>query len=163
MRRALQTPLRTADGTPLCLADDLGKRPLLIVFYRGHWCPYCKRYLCKLRDHHARLTAGGTRLVAVSPEHPAAGQRLVRTLELPFTLLADVNGVLIDAFGLRNRIGAAHAMLPHPGVIFFDAAGNLHHRSIDRDYKRRTTIRSLLHLLNDAGMPVELPAEPMPD
>jgi len=39
-------------GQPTSLADTLGGKPAVIVFYRGGWCPYCN---IALRTYQAQL------------------------------------------------------------------------------------------------------------
>ena len=135
-------------GGEFHLRDHLGRGPLLVVFYRGHWCPYCRRYLGKLRDHWPRLRERGAQVVAISPEPPATSRVLAEQLSLPFPLLSDSQGRVIDAYGVRNGFRAARAVLPHAAVFVIDAGGFVRFRGIDRNFKKRTTIRTILASLD---------------
>ena len=137
-------------GSPFRLHDRLGG-PLLVVFFRGHWCPYCRRYLGKLRDHWPRLRERGARVVAISPEPPATSRVLVTQLGLPFPVLSDADGRVIDAFGTRNGFASARAVLPHPSVFLVDCDGVVRAHSVDRNYKKRTTVRTILGWLDEVG------------
>ncbi|MDB5297989.1 MAG: Peroxiredoxin [Phycisphaerales bacterium] len=132
------------DGGTLRLHDCLSPSGVVLVFFRGHWCPYCRRYLGKLRDHAGRIRAGGTQLVAVSPEPPTTAAALVADLELGFPVLSDAGAVVIDRYGTRNGFAGAPAMLPHPSVFVIDRDGVVRFRSVDRNYKKRTTVRTIL-------------------
>jgi protein-disulfide isomerase len=37
--------LKTADGKLFTLGEAIKSGPLVIVFYRGQWCPYCNKQL----------------------------------------------------------------------------------------------------------------------
>ena len=136
-------------GVPFRLVDHLRQGPLLVVFFRGHWCPYCRRYLTKLRDHFPRLRERGADLVAISPEPPATSRSLATELALPFRLLSDPDGEVIDAFGARNGFRAARSVLPHASAFLLDANGIIRFHSIDRNYKKRTTVRTMLGWLDE--------------
>lgn len=134
-------------GGTFRLRDARG-RPLVLVFFRGHWCPYCRRYLGKLQAHLSRIAERGARLVAVSPEPPATSRVLAAELGLQFPLLSDPCGPVIDAYGARNGF-LAGAILPHASVFILDPAGAVRFRSIDRNYKKRTTVRTILGALDE--------------
>lgn len=136
-------------GEPFRLADRLGPGGTVVVFVRGHWCPYCRRYLTKLQSNAARFAERGVTLVAVSPEPPGTSRELIAQLGLTFPLLSDPDGRVIDAYGTRNGfLAGARSLLPHPSVFVLDAAGNLRLKSIDRNYKKRTTMRAIFGALD---------------
>ena len=156
----MNTELLTLPQTPdFELQDQLGKSvrlsqflstgPMLLVFYRGHWCPYCRRYLSKIQRYLHRFQDYGAQVVAVGPEPPATSLMLSEQLGLEFSLLSDTRGELIDAYGTRNRFASAPSLVPHPAVIILDHEGNVRFKSIDRNYKRRTTMRTLLTRLEE--------------
>jgi len=41
---------------------------IFLVFYRGHWCPFCMSYLKTLHDLEAPITAAGGKIIAVTAE-----------------------------------------------------------------------------------------------
>jgi peroxiredoxin len=147
------------------LADHLGGEfrlrgprapgPVVLVFIRGHWCPYCRRYLEKLRDHAPRFAAAGAAVVVVSPEPPATSRPLAEQLSFPFPILADTDGRVIDLYGTRNGFRSARALLPHPSVFIIDFDGGIRFRSIDRNFKKRTTMRTIFGVLEEIGHEAE--------
>lgn len=62
--------LPDATGKIVRSTDLRAKGPLLISFYRGHWCPYCNLELKALQEHLADIVARGGTLVAISPQTP---------------------------------------------------------------------------------------------
>lgn len=139
--------LPSAAGGVLDLRERLGRGPLVVVFFRGHWCPYCRRYLAKLQKHLHRYTALGAEVVGVSPEGPEVSRRLAGELGLGFPVVSDEGGRVIDAYGVRNTFSSVRTLLPHPAVFITDATGKLLFKSVDRNYKKRTTMRTLVGVL----------------
>jgi peroxiredoxin len=129
------------------LSSALKAGPVVVVFIRGHWCPYCRRYLCKLQTHLPRLAELGASVVAISPEAPEISAHLARELKLDFPIVADSDGKIIERFGVRNSFSSARSLLPHPAVFIFSQAAQPLFSSIDRNYKKRTTMRSITQAL----------------
>lgn len=148
--------LPAAGGGVFRLSEQLGAGGTVLVFFRGHWCPYCRRYLGKLQSNFPRFEARGVRLVGVSPEPPATSRALARDLGLQFPLACDVDGRVIDRYGTRNGFLSARSLIPHAAVFVLDPAGRVRFKSIDRNYKKRTTMRALFAALD--GMAGGAPA-----
>ena len=143
--------LNESHGHPVALGDLLGRGPVVIVFYRGHWCPYCRRYLTKLQANHARFLERGASVIAISPEPPATSAQLAQDLNLAFPLLCDTGGDVMDRYGTRNRMTGARTVMPHPSVFVIDPGGAIRFRSIDRNYKLRTTMHTIFSVLAAPG------------
>jgi len=136
--------LESTSASPVHLRTFLESSAVVLVFYRGHWCPYCRRYLAKLQEHIQRIESPGVRLLAISLEPLATSQSLARDLALSFPLLSDPTGDVIRAYGVRNTFAGAASLLPHPAVFIIDSQGEIRFRSIDRNFKKRTTVRTIL-------------------
>ena len=147
--RAPELDLAVSTGGRAWPRDLMGPQGLLLVFYRGHWCPYCRRYLGKLAANATRFAQRGVKIAAVSPEPPITSNQLRAKLQLPFPLLCDTQGIAIDAYGVRaGRRGTATprgsaSLLPHPAVFLIDAEFVIRFHRIDRNFKRRTTMHTL--------------------
>ena len=57
-------------GNEIRLKDVLKDSLVVLMFYRGQWCPYCNKQLKKLEDSLQLLKNKGARLIAVTPEKP---------------------------------------------------------------------------------------------
>ncbi len=153
------TPFQPVTGPDFALPDHAGRTfrlfarrgvgPTIIVFYRGHWCPYCRRYLSKVQLHQEQFAGLGAAIVAISPEPPATSAMLARDLQLRFPLLSDPTGETVDRYGARNAFTAATTILPHAAVVVIDADGFVRFKSIDRNFKKRTTMRTILSVLRE--------------
>ena len=55
-------------GAVINLKEKLKKGPVVLIFYRGYWCPYCSKQLKKLEDSLLQITNKGATLIAITPE-----------------------------------------------------------------------------------------------
>jgi peroxiredoxin len=94
-------------GKPLVLASVLRRGPVILVFYRGDWCPYCRLDLQSMNTMRDEVAARNATLLAISPQTVAANRRTQRMLGLRFTLLSDVSGMATAAFRLPWNVPAA--------------------------------------------------------
>lgn len=81
--------LSNASGVSVSSVDLLAKGPLLIVFYRGGWCPYCNLTLRAYQQRLENFKARGVTLVAITPEQPDSSLSSVEKNELQFPVLTD--------------------------------------------------------------------------
>ncbi|WP_175883361.1 peroxiredoxin-like family protein [Burkholderia sp. BCC0044] len=93
--------LKDQDGNDVSSAELLAKGPLVVTFYRGVWCPYCNLELQALNEALPALRERGANVVAISPQTAVNSRKSVRTNQLDFPVLSDVNGETGAAFGLR--------------------------------------------------------------
>jgi peroxiredoxin len=86
---------------PTTLAQNLGGKPAVIVFYRGGWCPYCN---ITLRTYQAQLVPAlaerGIGLIAISPEAPDGSLSTKESKELTFTVLSDPGNQIAAQLGI---------------------------------------------------------------
>ncbi len=155
--------LRTVDGTTHDLRASAGKQPLVVVFYRGGWCPFCTRHLAELGQIEAELREMGLRIVAVSPDRPEVLAESVKTHELTYTLLSDSSMTAAKAFGIAFRVddatveqykgygidleaasGEKHHLLPVPAVFIIGTDGRIRFAYANSDYKVRLSVEALL-------------------
>jgi peroxiredoxin len=99
--RAPHFNLKDQDGNDVSSAALLVKGPLVVTFYRGVWCPYCNIELQAINEVLPQIQAYGANVVAISPQTPVNSRKSVRTNELGFPVLSDVNGQTGADFGLR--------------------------------------------------------------
>jgi len=62
--------LSNAKGDTVDVARLLRKGPVILVFYRGGWCPYCNLQLKAYQGILPEIAAAGATLVAISTERP---------------------------------------------------------------------------------------------
>ncbi len=98
----------TETGAALALADVYAKHPYtLVYFYPKADTPGCTAQGCSLRDAFEDLTARGVVVIGVSTDKPAAQKAFKEKYNLPFTLIADHDKKVVEAFGVPTTMGFA--------------------------------------------------------
>ena len=148
--------LPDARGNAVRLSHLLRQGPVVMSFYRGQWCPYCHLALRAYQQALPQLLAGGTTLVAISPQTPHHSQALAEKLGLTFALLSDRGNRVARAYGLaftieealrraHLRVGADLPAfngtdaweLPMAGTFLVDRSGTVRLAFVDPDFTRR--------------------------
>ena len=86
------------DGNPIHFADYYKKGITVVYFYPKADTPGCTKQGCSLRDAHADLTAKGVQVLGVSVDKPEANKKFQEKFHLPFPLVSDTEGKVVDAF-----------------------------------------------------------------
>lgn len=159
-------------GRPVDLGMLADERPLVIVFYRGGWCPYCNLELRAYQQKLPEIHAAGARLVAVTPETPDNALSTVEKNDLDFDVLSDVKGALADALGIRFRLspeiealyrkfghdlpthnGDGEWSLPIPATYVVERGGRIAYAHVDPDYRHRAEPADVLAALAQLAAP----------
>ena len=93
------------DGKTVKLADIYKKGLVLVYFYPKADTPGCTKQACSLRDAYEDLTKHGITIVGVSTDGTAAQKKFQGKYKLPFTLLADSDKKIVEAFGVSTFLG----------------------------------------------------------
>jgi peroxiredoxin Q/BCP len=86
------------DGERLALTDLRGGT-VVLYFYPRADTPGCTTQACGIRDRGDEYAAAGARVVGVSPDEPEALKKFAGKLDLDFTLLADPDHAVAEAYG----------------------------------------------------------------
>ncbi|UTW55947.1 peroxiredoxin-like family protein [Kordiimonas sp. SCSIO 12610] len=101
--------LKGANGGQVTLSEKLKEGPIVVLFYRGGWCPYCNMELKAYQDNLETLKSLGASLIAITPEAPDNSLSTKEKNELSFDVLSDENLGVSDAFGLTFTLPEALA------------------------------------------------------
>ena len=94
----------TETGAKLNLNDVYQKQPYtLVYFYPKADTKGCTAQGCSLRDAYEQLTKKGVAVIGVSLDHAADQQAFKDKYHFPFTLLADPDRTVVNAFGVPVR------------------------------------------------------------
>jgi len=86
------------DGNEVALADLRGQT-VVLYFYPRADTPGCTTQACGVRDHSADYEAAGARVIGISPDPVGAVKRFAEKHDLNFTLLADEEHKVAEAYG----------------------------------------------------------------
>jgi peroxiredoxin len=102
-------PAATAAGitptSPLVHSTDLlSIGPLIVLFFRGRWCPYCMTQLEAWQAAYPAVREHGALLVGISPQLPRQNDFTVQHHNLTFPLLSDAGSNLAAAFRVAYTV-----------------------------------------------------------
>ncbi|MEN3942197.1 peroxiredoxin [Prosthecobacter sp. SYSU 5D2] len=86
------------DGDTVKFTDVYAKGPTVVFFYPKANTPGCTKQACSLRDAFADLTKDGVQVLGVSFDKPEAQKKFRDDFKLPYDLIADPEGKIVDAF-----------------------------------------------------------------
>lgn len=130
----------TTSITPAAVLDGLGHSDLtVLVFYRGHWCPFCQSYLRELNgDFRSKVEGAGGRMIAITSQSTELAEQVQADWGLDFSVVSDPSNALATHFGINITPKAETPMADHPteypngmsqtGVIVLNRAGDTVYR-----------------------------------
>jgi thioredoxin-dependent peroxiredoxin len=86
-------------GELVSLKDFKGKN-LVLYFYPKDDTPGCTAEACDLRDNYQSFLSKGFEILGVSPDSEKKHQKFIDKHELPFSLLADEDHTVAEAYGV---------------------------------------------------------------
>lgn len=150
-------------GKTITLRTELKKGKVILVFYRGEWCPFCNKELNSLQDSLTFITAKGATVIAISPEKSENILKTVEKTKATYSLLHDSELKIMKAYDVAFTVDAATvekyksyglsfdkmngdngANLPIPAVYIIDKSGKIIYRYFDADYRKRPSVKELL-------------------
>lgn len=93
------------DGAEVRFADAYAKGPTLVYFYPKADTPGCTAQACSLRDSFTNLKAENLQILGVSRDSSESQKKFQQKYNLPFTLIADKDGKVAEAFGVPSILG----------------------------------------------------------
>jgi len=100
--QAPQFAAPTNGGGRLSLAELKGKN-VILYFYPKDDTPGCTKEACAFRDHFAAFKKKGAVVLGVSVDPVKAHDKFVEKFKLPFTLLADLDKKIVEAYGVWGQ------------------------------------------------------------
>ncbi|MEZ4369861.1 MAG: peroxiredoxin family protein [Polyangiaceae bacterium] len=183
--KAPDAHVRDADNKPIKLSTLWHQSEILLIFYRGGWCPYCNYQLRQLSDHFAEFQSRKVVPVALSVDRPSEAMKTRRSYEIPFPVLSDPDLVAIKAFkvgspieageyrrlvkdgvDLERRTGNHEHTVAIPSMFLIDQEGIVRWSHVDPDYAERPSIEQLTatleRILGETAKAKHGPAESPP-
>jgi len=92
-----------ADDGRIVTLESLRGRYVVLYFYPKDDTPGCTTEACELRDAFPRFEHVDATIIGVSPDSVASHAKFKKKYSLPFTLLADTDRVIADAYGVWKK------------------------------------------------------------
>lgn len=155
------------DSSLFVLSAKSEQRPLVIIFYRGAWCPICNKHLSAIQDSLDLIIEAGGLIAAISPEKPEFQKLMANRTNAEFSLLYDedydiarkynvlfepkksellIYNTLLGA-NLKETHTDGSQRLPIPATYIIDTNQTIIWRHFDPNYKNRASVRSIINTL----------------
>ena len=155
-------------GQLLSLTSLLSTGPVAVMFFRGHWCPFCRLNVRAVTQAADRIAAVGGQVVAIMPETQTFTGQFKTEANVPFPVLTDLdNGYALSlnlAIWLGSEIqqllsyqdmasfhGNDGWVLPIPATFVVGRDGLVKARFVDPDFRKRMEIDDLIAALRTAS------------
>ena len=149
---------RDTQGGLFHFEPDALDKPVVLVFYRGGWCPFCNAQLGQLRAAEAELQNMGFDILFVSADRQ---EKLFSSLkeenaDVEYTLLSDSSMEIAQTYGVAYHVdedyrlwllgmdmdieeasGEKHHILPVPTIYLIDTSGVIQFQYSNPNYKVR--------------------------
>ena len=167
--------LKTGDAAPdfstmdandrlVTLTKELKNGPVVIIFYRGEWCPVCNRYLSNFQDSLSYVIGAGAKVLAITPEKPSSARKMIEKTNATFTVIPDPTEEIMQSYDVMFNATEAYqdrimtkletdiasnndnkeAKLPVPATFIINQDGIIVYRQFDLDYHIRATVKDIL-------------------
>jgi peroxiredoxin len=163
--------LLDAKGRTVSMLEGTAKGPVLVVFYKGGWCPSCNYQIHELSSSYAEFERRGVSIVAVSVDGTSFASATESEYHVPFPILSDPDLAAHEAYRVVDDVGAVGAfMLARMGADLAKRSGKSHHhvaipslfvvdsthairfRHADKDYGTRPSVKQILAAIDAAGL-----------
>jgi len=153
------------NGKEIRLKDILKDSVVVLIFYRGEWCPYCNKQLKKLEDSLQLIKEKGARLIAVTPEKPEYISKTIEKTKASYPLIYDKDMKIMKAYAVAFEVDdrtvsryknadidlatangqKEKVYLPVPAVyIISKKEGTITYRYFEFDYRKRVSVKEIL-------------------
>ncbi|MBW0178540.1 peroxiredoxin-like family protein [Sediminibacterium sp.] len=154
------------NGKTFSLESALKKGDVVLMFYRGQWCPYCNKQMSQMNDSLSMITGKGATVVAISPEIQENVVKTVEKTKASFPVISDVQMKImkdyqvnfavpqatIDRyknFGIDFNVvnGGNGANLPVPATYVIGKNGKIKYVFFNPDYRKRASVKEIASYL----------------
>ena len=151
------------NGKSVSLNNLLKEGPVVLVFYRGQWCPYCNKQLKKLEDSLSFIKAKGATVIAITPEKQESISKTIEKTKASYSIVFDEGLKIMKSYDVAFAVdtktiekykgyginfdqanGSNGANLPVPALFIIGKDGKIVYRHFDTNYTKRASIADVL-------------------
>lgn len=158
--------LPNAYGKQVTLSHALKKGPVVLVFYRGAWCPFCNLHLHALQKSLPVFKNYNAQLITITPQKPDKSVMQLNKDKFEFEVLSDLDSTAMKAYNMLYKLddelvrvykkhgldvedfnGKGRNVLPVPGTFIIDMKGIIRGVHADVNYKERMEPAAIIEIL----------------
>ena len=158
-----------ADGNEFSFDPNALDRPVVLITFRGGWCPFCNMHLSELRTVVPEIAALGVDVMFLSGDRPEmlyaslAADTQETIADLDYKIYSDADAQAAIALGIAFKASdrtinrrldkgqdiedssmLQHGILPVPAVYAIDTSGMIRFDFVEPNYKVRLPSEELL-------------------
>ena len=163
--------LPAASGEDVTLSRLLQQGPVILIWYRGEWCPYCSEQLAGLQKRLPEIREAGAAAAAITLELPDRAWSAEDIQALEFHVLSDAGGhvsndynllfnlpeksrtFLKDFFDEKDTYGSMAGVLPVPAAYVIAPDRTISYAYVNADYKKRADMDTLIQEVQKISQP----------
>ena len=131
------------DGSQIDLASVWEKQKVVVVFYRGGWCPHCQKQLAELQANQRQFADAGAVILGISSDSVEDANKTRDKLGLNFELYSDPGLAVITQWGVED----VSANIARPAVFVVEPGGAVTYRKIGKSPADHPTVDELVAAL----------------
>lgn len=154
------------NGKQVTLSEQLKNGPVVVMFYRGQWCPYCNRILKKVQDSLHLIKDKGAAILTITPETDESIRQTISKTNASYSLMNDEGLKIMRSYDVAFKVdtgtvekykkygidfdknnGANGAWLPVPATFIIGKDGIIKYVYFNRDYRQRASVQEILNNL----------------
>ena len=165
--QAPQIQATDQNGKMINSQDILNNEKILLVFYRGNWCPHCKKHLGELEKNLTALEEKGVFVLVVTPESVEKTKETQDKFKTSFSIVHDAGNRIMKDYKVAFEVNESNVpnyysqitelvneynsesekVLPVPATYLIGQDGKIEYVQYDPDYKNRSDISELVESL----------------
>ena len=151
------------DGRLISLKEALRRGPVVLLFYRGQWCPFCNKQLSHYSDSLALISEKGATVLAITPETAENVKKMIEKTKANFPVLEDEGLIIMKSYKVNFVVdektvtkykgygidfatanGSNGANLPVPATYIIGKDGKIKYVFFNTDYRKRASVQDIL-------------------
>ena len=141
-------------------------KAVVVLFYRGQWCPYCNKHIKQLQDSLQLLTGKDAYVIGVTPETKENIDKTIEKTHASFSMVQDKGYKIMKAYGVNYTVdadlyaklkgygvdleknnGNTDHVLPVPATYVINRSGKIVYVQFDKDYTKRPSLSTIAAVL----------------
>lgn len=144
--------------------EILKDKKILLVFYRGNWCPYCRKHLASLQENLNELHKKNVFVMVVTPEKPVKNLETQDKLKTHFSIIHDADNKIMTDYKVAYKVDKStvtsfynrvqknisnyneshNDVLPVPATYLIDQNGTIIYVQYNTNHKIRSNIKEVI-------------------
>lgn len=138
-------------------STELHGSPVVMLFVRGSWCPFCSSQVADLSVHYKDIVDLGARLILVTPKPLETTRRVAEFFEVEFDFWLDADLAVAKQLGLLLEAGVPEEHQKEygedtvwPTALVVDRNGTIIYSSLSKAISDRPDPKTLVQHLRTA-------------